>query len=82
MHLGESSEDRKRLRKEFEQIYRYRSMAVHEGALPDHINVEGQSIRTGQYIERSQELFRRSLMKVIHSGVLPDWESIELGVDE
>ena len=82
LHLGESSEDRKRLRKEFEQIYRYRSMAVHEGALPDHINVEGQSIRTGQYIERSQELFRRSLMKVIHSGVLPDWESIELGVDE
>ena len=82
LHLGESSEDRKRLRKEFEQIYSCRSRAVHEGTLPEHINVDGQRIGIGQYIERSQELFRRSLMKVIHSGVLPDWESIELGVDE
>ena len=82
LHLGESSEERKRLKKEFREIYEYRSRAVHEGTLPDQVNVNGQSLRMRQYIERSQELFKGSLMKVINSGVLPDWESIELGVDE
>ena len=82
LHLGESSEERKRLKKVFQEIYEYRSRAVHEGTLPDHVNVDGQNLGMGQYIERSQELFKGSLMKVIDSGVLPDWESIELGVDE
>ena len=81
LHLGKGIEERKRLKKEFEQVYRFRSGAVHEGTLPERVNVDGQSIPIGQYIERSQELFRRSLMKVIDTGVLPDWESIELGDD-
>ena len=79
LHLGEGIEERKRLKREFEQIYRFRSGAVHEGTLPKRVSVDGQSIPIGQYIERSQELFRRSLMKVIDTGVLPDWERIELG---
>ena len=81
LHLGEDIEERKRLKKEFEQAYRIRSEAVHGGALPDRVTVDGQSKPMGQYIERSQELFRRSLMKVINTGVLPDWEKIELGHD-
>ena len=80
LHLGGDMEERKQLKKEFGQIYKYRSGAVHEGTLPERVNVDEQSIPIGRYIERSQELFRRSLMKVIQSGVLPDWEDIELGV--
>ena len=79
LHLGEGIEERTRLKKEFEQIYRFRSVAVHEGTLPERVTVDGQSISTGEYIERSQDLFRRSLMKVIVTGVLPEWELIELG---
>ena len=81
LHLGESIEERKRLKKEFEQIYRFRSRSVHEGTLPERVTVDGQSIPIRQYIGRSQDLFRRSLMKVIDTGILPDWESIELGHD-
>ena len=79
LHLGNGVAERKRLIKDFGDIYKYRSQAVHEGTLPERVTVDGQSIPIGQYIERSQELFSRSLMKVIDSGVWPDWESIELG---
>ena len=81
LHLGKSLEKRKCLIKEFRQIYEFRSRAVHEGTLPEHVNVDGENIPMRQYIERSQELFKGSLMKVIDSGALPDWESIELGAD-
>lgn len=82
LHLGEGVAERKRLIREFGDIYKYRSQAVHEGTLPEHAPADGQSIPIGQYIEKSQELFKRSLMKVIEAGVLPDWESIELGAGE
>lgn len=82
LHLGKGVAERKRLMKEFGGIYRYRSQAVHEGTLPERVSVDGESIPMGQYIERSQELFSRSLMKVIESGAAPDWESIELGNGE
>lgn len=82
LHLGEGVAERKRLIRQFGDIYKYRSQAVHEGTLPGHVPVDGQSIPMGQYIERSQDLFKRSLMKVIDAGVLPDWESIELGAGE
>ena len=79
LHLGRGVEDRKQLIKVFGDIYKYRSQAVHEGTLPEQLRVDGQDIRIAQYIERSQDLFRQSLLKVIDTGVPPDWESIELG---
>ena len=82
LHLGKDVAERQRLIKQFGDIYKYRSQAVHQGTLPEQVTVDGQSIPIGQYIESSQELFRRSLMKVIDSGVLPDWDSIELGGGE
>ncbi len=79
LYLGKGVAERKRLLRDFRQMYKYRSQAVHGGTLPDRVRVDGVSIPMAQYIERSQELFGRSLMKVIESGVLPDWESLELG---
>ncbi len=79
LHLGTEVQQRKRLMREFADIYKYRSKAVHEGRLPDRVSVDGEWIPIAQYIDRSQELFSRSLMKVIESGALPDWESLELG---
>ena len=79
LHLGEDVAERKRLIKEFGDIYKYRSEAVHEGTLPERVTIDGQSIPIWQYIERAQTLFKRSLMQVIDAGSLPDWERIELG---
>ena len=79
LHLGTEVPQRKRLMREFADIYKYRSLAVHEGRLPERVKVDGEWFPTAPYIERSQELFGRPLMKVIESGALPDWQSLELG---
>ena len=72
-------EERTRLNKELEAIYKYRSRAVHEGTLPDNVTVNGENVPMGQFIKRSQDLFKRCLLKVIESHQLPDWRTIELG---
>ena len=79
LYLGEDLDERSRLKRELEQFYRYRSRAVHEGTLPDTVKVNGQTVRIRQFIERSQELFKQSLLKAIESRQLPDWSTIELG---
>ena len=79
LYLGEDLEERSRLRRELQQFYNCRSRAVHEGTLPDQVKVDGQPMRVGQFIERSQELFKQSLLKTIESRQLPDWSTIELG---
>ena len=79
LYLGEGIEERSQLKRELEQFYRYRSRAVHEGTLPDYVKVNGESVRTRLFIERSQKLFKKSLLKVIESRELPDWGAIELG---
>ena len=79
LYLEDGIEARKVLKMVFRQIYDIRSQAVHEGTVPKQVKVEGQSVRMIEFLERSQELFERSLLKVIKSGRLPDWDSIELG---
>ena len=82
LHLGDGMEERKLLKKRFRQIYDIRSEAVHEGTVPERVTVEGQDVRIGEFLEKSQELFKRSLLKVIETGRLPDWASIELGGED
>ena len=79
LYLEEGMEERTRLNKELEAIYKYRSRAVHEGTLPDKVTVNGENVPMGQFIKRSQDLFKRCLLKVIESHQLPDWRTIELG---
>ena len=82
LYLGEGLKERSRLKKELQQFYVLRSRAVHEGTLPDEVKVDGQTMRVGQFIEGSQELFKQSLLKAIESRQLPDWSTIELGGDQ
>ena len=77
--MEEGTEARRQLKREFEEIYRCRSRAVHDGMLLSNVNVNGQRIPIGQFIERSQDLFKKSLLKAIESRRLPDWNLIELG---
>ena len=79
LYLEEDLEERSRLKRELEEFYGYRSRAVHEGRLPDTVSVNGESVRITQFIERGQELFKQSLLKVIERRNLPDWGTIELG---
>ena len=79
LYLGDGIQQRTQLKKEFRQIYDIRSEAVHEGTVPEQVRVEGQDLRMIEFLERSQELFQRSLLRVIENGRLPDWDSIELG---
>ncbi len=79
LYLGKDIEERSRIKRELEQFYRYRSRAVHEGTLPDTVSVSGESVRITQFIERGQELFKQSLLKVIERRNLPDWGTIEMG---
>ena len=79
LYLEEGTEARRQLKREFEEIYRCRSRAVHDGMLLSNVNVNGQRIPIGQFIERSQDLFKKSLLKAIESRRLPDWSLIELG---
>ena len=79
LYPGQTIEQRRLLVREFREIYGCRSSAVHEGTLPDDITVNGQNVPIGQFIKRSQNLFKRCLLKVIESGVRPDWTAIELG---
>ena len=82
LYLEDGIEQRRRLMKDFRQIYDIRSKAVHEGTVPKQVRVEGQDVRMSEFLERAQELFKRSLLKVIKNGRLPDWDSIELGAVE
>ena len=82
LYLEEGMEERTRLKKELEAIYRYRSRAVHEGTLPDNVTVNGENVSIGQFIERAHELFKKSLLKAIENGHLPEWGRIELGGGE
>ena len=81
LHLGETIEDRRRLKREFKKIYDCRSRAVHGGALPPSVNVNGENIRITQFVERSQDLFKQCLMKVVDDGRQPEWSHLELGGD-
>jgi len=81
LYLGQTLEQRRMLIREFREIYGCRSSAVHEGKLPDRVSVNGENIPVREFIKRSQNLFKQSLLKVIDSGEWPDWSTIELGGD-
>ena len=79
LYLGESTEDRRQLIREFREIYDCRSKAVHEGTLPEEVRIEGQTIQIREFIARAQDLCEQSLLKVIREGQAPNWTNIELG---
>ena len=78
LYLEQEIEARRRLIGELRDIYKYRSIAVHEGRLPDKEKVNGENVPMRQFIERSQDLLKRCLLKVIRVvncliGALLSW---------
>ena len=84
LHLREDKADRKALKKEFQEIYAWRSSVVHTGKLPK--KKEGRKKRSpftpeevDEFIARAQDLCRESIMKILEDGEFPDWNDLILG---
>ena len=82
-HLGKDKEDRRKLMKEFKEIYDWRSKVVHTGKLPEKkISKKKRRPYTHeevtQFIGRAQHLCRKSIKKILEDGVFPDWNNLIL----
>ncbi len=83
-HLKKKKEDRKALMKEFVEIYKWRSSAVHKGKLPEKkLGKKKKRPFTQEeitkFITKAQNLCRDSIMKILEDGEFPDWNSLILG---
>ena len=72
------------LREEFNDIYGWRSAAVHKGRLPRKKITNTKKIPYSRqekvaFVQRAQALCRKSIMKIIEDGQIPDWGSLILG---
>ena len=71
---------REDLMKDFTKIYDWRSKVVHTGKLPNKTKrtpFTRQEI--AEFIEKSQDLCRQSILKVLKNGEFPDWNNLILG---
>ena len=74
------------LKKEFQEIYRWRSAAVHKGRLPRKKISKTKKIpytreEMVEFIQRAQELCRDSILQIIDEEKFPDWLNLEAGGD-
>ena len=74
------------LKKEFQDIYRWRSAAVHKGRLTRKKISKTKKIPYTReemivFIQRAQELCRDSILKIIDEEEFPDWQNLEAGGD-
>ena len=77
-NLGENEKHRKMLMKEFQEIYDWRSKIVHTGNLPNKTkNTPFTYEEIKQFIERAQDLCRKSILKVLEDGRFPDWKQLD-----
>jgi hypothetical protein len=72
--LGSTPEERKRLSATVADLYSVRSMAVHEGRVPDAIHRRA----TRELLEEGYELTARALVALISKGD-PDWDAVTYG---
>lgn len=77
--LGEHKADRRRLLREFKDIYNARSRAVHTGAVPQEIRLGDRKVPAHEFIDRTRELCLRSILKILQHQTLPDWDDLTLG---
>lgn len=83
-YLGKDKEDRDDLLKKFKQIYDARSRSVHNGRLGQTVKFGEERIPTSDFIERTQCLCRKSLLKMLEEPKIPDkdyWDRLVLGGD-
>ena len=72
------------LKKEFQEIYSWRSAAVHKGRLPREKISKTKKIQYTReeiavFVQRAQNLCRESILKIIEEEEFPDWHNLVLG---
>ena len=78
-HLGKNKEDRRKLMKEFKEIYDWRSKVVHTGKLPNKTKKTPFTYEeVQQFIERAQDLCRESILKIMEDRKFPNWNNLIL----
>ena len=84
-YLGKDKEHRKELLKQFRDIYSCRSSAVHNGKLDDMARFGEESIPPSDFIKRTQDLCRESIIKMLNDKRFPDsdyWDSLIVGGED
>ena len=80
LHLGKNKEDRQMLIEKFKKIYEWRSKAVHTGTLSTKdVRIGEEVISPLVFIKQTQDLCRKSILKIIEEGQFPHWNDIILG---
>ena len=77
-HLGKNKKDRNKLLTKFKQIYNCRSSAVHSGQVDQTVKFGKKRISVSDFIEKAQDLCRKSIKKILEDGEFPDWDNLIL----
>ena len=75
-YLAENATHQQELETEFEEIYDYRSKAVHKGKLDEEVEIQGQRMPISDFIESVQDRCRQSILRIIGDGKFPDWNTL------
>ena len=79
-YLGKDKGHREELMKDLNKIYEWRSKSVHTGKIPNktkRTSFTDEEVR--EFIEKSQDLCRQSIIKILEEGKFPDWNNLILG---
>jgi len=82
--LGTTPAERKSLVRQFKDIYRCRSTAVHSGALPsDKCQVNGEKLSSDEFITKhARSITASAILHVISRGKFPEWGPLIIGAGE
>ena len=78
-HLGSNKAERRKLWKEFRDIYDARSQVVHNGRLRGKF--AKASFDKAKFVRRGQYLCWQGINSVIEAGAIPDWSDLTMGDD-
>ena len=84
-YLGKDKEHRKKLLKQFGDIYRGRSNAVHNGKLAETVRFGEAPIPLSDFIKGTQDLCRESIIKILNDKRFPSsdyWDSLIVGGED
>ena len=83
--LGKGTDDREKFLKEFKDIYRWRSSAVHGGQIPKKSKKTSYSREeVDAFVQRAQKLCRDSIIMMLDKPKFPDkayWDSLIIGAN-
>ena len=78
--VGDSLEDKRRIRALITALYGLRSTLVHRGELPKTIKVAGVRRPAPEVVEDATAVAAQVLTRIVEMKKLPDWHALELGL--